>query len=506
MHKRVSKLLGRSLKGQLLWTIFGVMSLTMVVSGYITFVLFGNHLTRQQDDSLEGKSRFIRAACVQEGKRIGFRLAREAWTDIQRPNNPELYHLRFAGTGTNAFRSPSLDRKNLPHPAALPEAYGQPVFEFIELPTGQPGRMISVRFQAPIVEGDDPPADLYLSVAMSRLPVLGALASLRDFLIRGGIISTGVLLVVSYLLVRRNLRPLDELAEQIDKIPVADSSERFRLDNAPDELDPVIDRLNDLMFRFDKVVENERAFTTNAAHELRNPLAGMRSQLEVALAKERSPEEYARVLRQVLEIETRLQSAVENLLLLSRLQSTEPGAAAREFQLADFEFGPLLRRSWKPHFDRAEEKQLRIKWRIAPDIPRVRTSERLVELVVRNLFDNAVSYTAAGGTVEVEARWKSGRLVFAVENTNPGLSQADLDQMLARFWRADPARHGEHLHAGIGLGLCTRIAEVLEGDITPSLTSAGMLRMEFTFPPECTPPPDSGHPTTRLYMERPLDA
>lgn len=501
MQNLLRKLLGGSLKGQLLWTIFGMMSAIMCVSGFITYALFSNHLRQQQDDALEGKARLVRAASVQDGKYIGFKLDKDAWTNFRRPDNPELYHLRFADSGKDAFLSPSLDKKSLPRPEQQPEKKGDPVFEFITLPNGQPGRMVSVQFQAPMVTGEEPPADLYLSVAMSRQSVLDALSRLQEFLIRSGIVSTGLLLIVSYLLVRRNLRPLDELAQQIDKIPVADSPERFQLENAPDELDPVIDRLNDLMFRFDKVVENERAFTTNAAHELRNPLAGMRSQLEVALSRPRSPEEYERVLSQVLEIETRLQSSVENLLLLSRLQSAEPGAAAREFQLTDFDFGPLLRRSWKPHFDKAEAKELCLKWQVAPDLPRIRTSERLVELVVRNLFDNAVSYTASNGVLRIEANWKSGQLVFAVENTNPGLTQSDLDQMLSRFWRADPARHGEHLHAGIGLGLCSRIAEVLEGSITPSLTDDGFLRMEFSFPPDCAPPPDTGHPTTRLYLD-----
>ncbi|MCB1098330.1 MAG: hypothetical protein KDN22_22345 [Verrucomicrobiae bacterium] len=498
MKEIFRKLSGRSLKGQLLWTIFGVMSAVMAGSGGITYALFMNHLNQQQDDVLESKSRFVRAACVQVDRVIGFKLKEEEWKKVLRTDNPELWLLRFADTGKQAV---NLSKTSLPKPRELPVEMGTPVFEFIKLPNGQPGRMVTVLFQAPDEKGSDPPLDLYLSVAMSRQPVIAALASLRDFLIRAGIVSTGLLLIISYLIVRRNLRPLDELAEQIGKIPVADSIERFQLVNAPEELNPVIDRLNDLMFRFDKVVENERAFTTNAAHELRNPLAGMRSQLEVALSRERSPEEYEKVLVKVLEIETRLQSSVENLLLLSRLQSTEPGAAAREFQLADFNFGPLLRRSWKPHFDRAEEKELKVKWQVAPDIPSVRTSERLVELVVRNLFDNAVSYTVAKGTLRIEALWKNGRLVFAVENTNPGLTQTDLDQMLNRFWRADPARHGEHLHAGIGLGLCSRIAEVLEGNIIPSLTDDGFLRMEFTFSPDCTPPPDAGHPTTRLYLE-----
>ncbi|MGK0189767.1 MAG: two-component system heavy metal sensor histidine kinase CusS [Verrucomicrobiales bacterium] len=499
MQNLLRKLLGRSLKGQLLWTIFAMMSAIMVVSGCITYALFGNHLKQQQDDALEGKARLIRAVSSQDGKYIGFQFDKDAWTHFRRPDNPELYHLRFADTGKDFFLSPSLDDNSLPRPKLQPERNGDPVFDSITLPDGKPGRMVSVQFQPPVVKGDEPPSNLYLSVAMSRQSVNDALSSLRDFLIRGGIVSTGLLLIISYLLVTRNLRPLDALAKQIDKIPVTDSPERFQLENAPDELDPVIDRLNDLMFRFEKVVENERAFTTNAAHELRNPLAGMRSQLEVALSRDRTPEEYERVLRQVLEIEMRLQSSVENLLLLSRLQSTEPGAAAREFQLSNFDFGPLLRRSWKPHFDKAEDKELKLKWQVARDLPSIRTSERLVELVVRNLFDNAVSYTTTGGTLRIEANWKRDVLIFAVENTNPGLTQADLDQMLSRFWRADPARHGEHLHAGIGLGLCSRIAEVLEGSIVPSLTSDGFLRMEFTFPPDCTPPPDTGHPTTRLY-------
>ena len=485
--------------------IFGVMAVTLAVGGGVTFTLFRNHLIQQQDNSLEDKLRFIRASSVQmEGRKIGFQVEDDVWEKIQRPDNPLLYHMRFTETGADAFKSLSLEKNGLPQPSIAPLQSGEPVFEDITLPTGRPGRMISAAFAAPKVIGDEPPADLVLSVARSQDSIMESVSRLRDFLVRGGIIATGLLLVISYFIVRRNLRPLDQLAEQISKIPVVDASKRFELHKAPVELNPVLDRLNDLMFRFDKVVENERAFTTNAAHELRNPLAAMRSQLELALSKARTTEDYEKTLKQVLEVETRLQSSVENLLLLSRLQSTEPGAAAREFQLVEFDFPRLLRRSWKPHFDRAEEKALQVSWEIDPHIPTIKTSERLVELVIRNLFDNAVSYTEPGNKIRVKAAWKDGKLVFAVENSNPGLTKEELEKMLGRFWRADPARHGEHLHAGIGLGLCTRIAEVLEGDISPSLTRENMLRMTFTLPPECAPPPDVGHPTTRLYIEPPV--
>jgi signal transduction histidine kinase len=502
-------LIGRSLKGQLLWAVFGLMVFIMVASGWITFLQFRNHLNDQQDGALEGKSALLRAATIQtESGKIGFLLNNDDWDEMNRAYGEELYQIRFAD-GRNIFRSRVLTELDYDLPQRSGRK-GEAVFEVVQLPDGQPGRLLGVAFEAqlanPADAGKVDTAEVHLSIAKSRAPIVMALKSLRDFLIRGGIISTGFLLIVAYILVRRNLRPLDELAEQISTFPIGDSSHRFDLENAPEELDPILDRLNDLMFRFEKVVANERAFTTNAAHELRNPLAGMRSQLEVSLSKERDTEDYRRTLRQLLEIETRLQSSVENLLLLSRLQSTEPGAAAREFQLVEFDFATLLRRSWKPHFDRAEDKQLRVRWNIAPAIPVIRTSERLVELVVRNLFDNAVSYTTENGEIRVHANWTDRRLVFAVENTNPGLYQQDLDQMLVRFWRADAARHGEHLHAGIGLGLCSRIVEVLGGEILPSFTDDGLLRMQVTMPPEGTPPPDAGHPTARLYVEEPLKA
>ena len=470
----------------------------------ITYALFRNHLNSQQDSALFSKSLLLRRATVEnESGRIGFLLPDEEWDAMTRTKGEELYQIRFPD-GRTKFRSKMLDDgdSHLPMRSGEP---GNPGFELIDLPNGEPGRLLSVTFKANpasrALHETGETTTMHLSIAQSRVPIINALNRLRDFLIRGGIVSTGVLMIVAYFAVRRSLRPLDRLAEQISSFPIGDSSHRFDLEEAPFELDPVLDRLNDLMSRFEKVVENERAFTTNAAHELRNPLAAMRSQLEVALGKEREPGEYRKSLRQVLEIETRLQSSVENLLLLSRLQSTEPGVAAREFQLVEFDFPTLLRRSWKPHFDRAEEKQLKVRLVRGQVIPVIRTSERLVELVVRNLFDNAVSYTQDGGEIEVHASWEMGNLVFAVENTNPGLTQADLDSMMARFWRADPARHGEHLHAGIGLGLCQRIVEVLGGEIKPSLTGRGLLRMQVVLPPECAPPPDAGHPTTRVYME-----
>ena len=251
-----------------------------------------------------------------------------------------------------------------------------------------------------------------------------------------------------------------ELSEQIAAMPVGDGGGRFELEDAPKEISPVVARLNELMARVDGAIEKERQFTSNAAHELRNPLAGLRSQLELALASERDEETDTVAFCHAFKIQLQMEGVVDNLLALARLD-----AGREQLDVIPVEVPAVMRRRWKPFFETAAERGLKVSWRIegAPEI--FVTSASLLGILISNIYDNATSYAPEGGRVEVSAELAGADLSIAVRNTNPGVDPEEGKSLVERFRRGDPSAAGGRGRAGIGLSLCERIAATLDGQM-----------------------------------------
>jgi signal transduction histidine kinase len=241
----------------------------------------------------------------------------------------------------------------------------------------------------------------------------------------------------------------------------------------------VVNRLNNLMERVGRTLARERGFAMGAAHELRTPLAGLRARLELALSRPRSEEEYRAELKEALEIERGLESMVTHLLLLARLGQDGGGP----FVTKPLNVGRLLRQSWGEFFDRAETRRLRVSIRVPEGVGELNTSEDLLALVIRNLFDNAVSYTPEEGKIDIVAHPARDGWELMVSNTNPGVREHDLPHLAEPFWRA---RHEEAApdgrHAGLGLALCQRIASELGGTLTHSLVEPDLIRAHLILP------------------------
>ena len=261
-------------------------------------------------------------------------------------------------------------------------------------------------------------------------------------------------------------------------MPLVDSDARFGLPGAPSELQPVVGRLNALMDRVGSAIEHERMFTSNAAHELRNPLAAIRSRVELALSRTRSIEEYEETLDGILESQNGMQRVVDHLLLLARLES---GHQVHEFAEESVSLSKLLRKAWRPVFDRAADRHLRVTWQVTEPPAELILPAALVEIVLRNLFDNAVAYTPESGSVTITAAESAGRVHLTVANTDPGLAPADLESTFSPFWRSDPNASGHRGNAGIGLALVRRIMETMQGTASATL-AGGMVLYTLSFP------------------------
>ncbi len=305
--------------------------------------------------------------------------------------------------------------------------------------------------------------EINLVVAHQRGELIAALARLRKLIYICGTAAALLLLGATFFIVRQLLRPLASLTDQIGDAPLGEEDGAFTLTDPPEELEPVVDRLNALMARVRDALENERQFTSNAAHELRNPLAGLRSQVELALAGDRDPERDEDTLVNVLEVQRQMEGAVENLLALARLDS-----GREAFSTALVDFNALARRAWKPYFDRASERNLRLRWDArerATRVPVLAAPDRDPRCQpVRQRHD-----LRTGGERNRRPHRRASRgSPLLGHQREPGISADEADELFQRFHRGRQTTTGSRQHAGIGLSLCRKIAETLGGSIRAS--------------------------------------
>ena len=387
------------------------------------------------------------------------------------PDDHEFFQYRFV-TGKTILRSKSLHGADLPFIGVRQDL---PKTANVDLPSGKPGRCAGVSFFPTRKSGDEPLPHVNVVVAHDRLQILSTLSALRTMLFATGGTVLAALLGATWFATRRSLSPLDALSQQIADAPIGKSEARFALDHTPSELSPVVDRLNSLVERVEQVLDYERQFAANAAHELRTPLAAMRGELELALTRERSPEELRAAIRKALGAESGLEGMVENLLWLARLESGQ-----QKLEITQIDLWKELRGWWTLHFDKAEAKNLQVSWHMSDSLGAVTTSRDLLKVVVRNLYDNAVDYCPKDGSIEIRAGEGEGETYFEVANSNPGLKEETMEALFDRYRRGTKQpRSGDHV--GIGLSLCRRIAEVLSGDLDATLDAKGLVAFRFVF-------------------------
>jgi two-component system, OmpR family, sensor histidine kinase QseC len=219
------------------------------------------------------------------------------------------------------------------------------------------------------------------------------------------------------------------------------------LGTAPREMLPLLDALNGLFARIAALLESERRFTSDAAHELRTPIAAIRAQAQVALG-EADDALRGRALRQTLEGCDRATRLVDQLLTLARLEA-EPGAAEQRVDL-----GAVVQATLAELAPRALAKGQRIELDAASSCV-VAGDPTLLGVLVRNLADNAVRYSPAGARIAVRVTRDQRTVALQVDDSGPGLAGEDLPRLGERFFRVPGS---EESGSGLGWSIVRRIA------------------------------------------------
>ena len=340
----------------------------------------------------------------------------------------------------------------------------------VALPHGKQGRAVGIEFHARVdltklekaermargetLEPKGPLIQVVFAKVDTVAPTLAGIKRLLLGLWAGCALLGGICI---WFVVRRSLLPLDQLRTQIGALRDTVSGQRIALHRPPTELQPVTSELNRLLERVEAALVRERNLTSNVAHELRTPIAGILSTLEVALSRARPAEEYRESTAECLEMAKRMHWLVNNLLSITRLERGNVQLQRHSVVIED-----TLPEWWKPFTASAEGRGIRVAWKLEPGA-KLQTDPEFLRVVVANLFDNAVCYTPNGGTIRIEAD-AAGNI--SVANQSVDLRRDSVEHVFDPFWRNTESREDVGTHAGLGLSLCKKIVELLGGRIS----------------------------------------
>ena len=273
--------------------------------------------------------------------------------------------------------------------------------------------------------------------------------------------------------VRRGLRPLHNLAEQLAVRP-AEATEPVGRGDLPDEVYPVVRSLNGLLLRLAKTLEDERAFTTNAAHELRTPLAGALIHIENA-TNATDIEKAQASLQDARSGLDRLTHLVNQLLDLARWD------AGQVQPMRPVDLRHCIAEELADAGAALADKNIEVIWS-AVEAPRLVLGwDAGLRTLVRNLLENAIRYSPQDGKIRLVLESENGYSVFTITDQGPGVPEHARERVLQRFRRGPAAASGAG--AGIGLSLVARIAQLHRATIRLMDGEHGWgLHVEVRFP------------------------
>ncbi|HJV01544.1 MAG TPA: ATP-binding protein [Burkholderiaceae bacterium] len=430
-----------SLRGRLLWFLLAAITMAAVAQAMIAYRSALYDADQIFDYHMQQMALSLRSSAP---------LANSAAAPNSDPDNDDLVVQVWTPDGVQLFRSQS--HAELPQRAVLG-------FSNVRA-NGTTYRIFSVATSNQTVQVAQDMAVRQRMAGTLALRTVGPIAVMAP-----------MLMLVVWWVVSGSLAPVARVRRQVaarradDLSPVSDA-------DLPDEVRPLVQELNLLFGRVKTAFDAQQHFVADAAHELRSPLAALKLQV---LSLERAADDNARAvavgrLTAGIERATRL---VEQLLVLARQE-------ADDSKLAPLDLTELARRTLGDMAGLAQARQIDLGLHHADEASVAGHPDALV-ILLRNLVDNAIKYTPAGGTVDVEVRRAgNGAVTLCVDDSGPGISPEERERVFDRFYRVPGASAGG---SGLGLAIIKAIAERHGATLALEQSERlGGLRVRIEFP------------------------
>ncbi|WP_282167179.1 sensor histidine kinase [Shewanella japonica] len=379
--------------------------------------------------------------------------------------NSNYYLQSWDKQGQTLRKSISLGDNHLPAPSSLQQTVHSNDVEYnSQLSNGDAIRVYSFAVQA----GPRKPA-ANISVAINREEINQQLSTYALQLIAGGLFFCILLSVMLVFAIRKALTPIQNLSEQVAKVEAGSLHNRLIATNVPSEISPLVDRLNQLLARLEQSFARERQFNNDLAHELRTPLAAMRTTSEVALKwpEQSSSEDF----QYIAESSAQLQQTIDSLLSLARIENS-----SAETILEQVNITTLIEECLSLQTAQIQQRNITISQLVTQD-QYIVSDPRLLRVIISNLISNAIAYAPVNSDVIIDS--VSQQSVIRVSNHAPHLNQDDLTTMFDRLWRKDKART-DNQHVGLGLSIAHSAAQALSLELHAKLYEA-QLHMSLNY-------------------------
>jgi heavy metal sensor kinase len=284
---------------------------------------------------------------------------------------------------------------------------------------------------------------------------------LRMLIILGASLIIGSVVAIMWT-VRCGLLPVDTTAKRLQDIAHPNVREAISDEKkVPKELRPFVRALNDMLDRLDSFLQQQKQFTSDAAHELRTPLAGAKSTLQAAQMHQRQPDEYRRAIHDALEDVDRMERLIEQLLILARMDEVGGQTVTDQVDL-----NILLSELVENYDKKARQASGRVVLAGSPAATVRGDMEELARLF-SNVIDNAVRYGPTGGTVSVSVRCEpDGYVTVSIHDEGGNIPADAMPRLFDRFYRVDHSRSISTGGAGLGLAIARQIARRHNGDVS----------------------------------------
>ncbi len=463
----------RSIKTQLSLALMAFAALFMIFGGWLVYNQIRASFYREFDERLRLQALSLTSGIRKERDYVNVIFSDRYLREFTQESSTWFFQL---------WAPEPLDRKDLPNTFKsnsltrnqdLPRECGSldnPVYINFQLPNGKPGRGIGITF-TPIkdwsIRRDDrvKSVDVDMFMAQDRTQLDTSLRAVaKHLIIAGGIGLFSTIILVPPLLTRL-LRPLKLVSRQTEAINADTLHERFN-PNQPEEIRPIILALNGLLERLEISFVRERRFVSDIAHELRTPIAEIKTFTELKIKwPDKTEGDFE---KEILKMIRRMESLVSNLLQLARMESTPSDTLQSQVEIQQ-EVENCLGQLTQI----IESRNISIKKQIEQNSSLL-THPDILHTIVFNLLSNAVYHSPEGSSLKIQSSATPFNL--CVTNPAPNLKQEDLPLMFDRLWRQEKSRSSTERH-GLGLSLAQTCAEALGMKISAQLDQENRLSM-----------------------------
>lgn len=279
-----------------------------------------------------------------------------------------------------------------------------------------------------------------------------------------------------HVIARRGMRPLQRIRESVHRISSSTLNERIPVTRLPSDLGELAITLNDMLKRLEDAFGRISRLSADMAHELRTPVGALRGEMEVALSKERTPDEYRAALEACLDNCARLSRTIDSVLFLARADNhmtplhRETVPIIRELAPIRDLFGGL-----------ATEAGIALECE-APDGLIVCADRSLLQRALCNLVENALKHTRRDGKVVLSAQRVSEGVEIIVEDNGDGIPTADMTRVFEPFYRVDLSRSTASGGAGLGLSIVQSVVTLHGGKVDLRSEIGEGTRISLLFP------------------------